>query len=156
MSSASWPKTREAFDQAAAWFVSTAAKGRGRWEETALDEWTVRDLVGHTSRALLTVETYLGKPVAAVEVTSPVDYFRLSLASVGDPAAVAQRGRDAGTVLGDEVPQAIGAIADRVRARVRAASEDDLVATPVGGMRLGRLLADAHLRAHLRPRHRPG
>ncbi len=96
----------------------------------------MRDLVGHTSRALLTVETYLGKPVAAVEVTSPVDYFRLSLASVGDPAAVAQRGRDAGTVLGDEVPQAIGAIADRVRARVRAASEDDLVATPVGGMRL--------------------
>lgn len=96
----------------------------------------MRDLVGHTSRALLTVETYLGKPVAAVKVTSPVDYFRLSLASVGDPAAVAQRGRDAGTVLGDEVPQAIGAIADRVRARVRTASEDDLVATPVGGMRL--------------------
>jgi len=114
MSSASWPTTREAFDQAAAWFVSTAAKGRGRWEETALGEWTVSDLVGHTSRALLTVETYLGKPVAAVEVTSPVE-FRLSLASVGDPAAVAQRGRDAGTVLGDEVPQAIGAIADRLR-----------------------------------------
>lgn len=118
----------------------------------------MRDLVGHTSRALLTVETYLGKPVAAVEVTSPVDYFRLSLASVGDPVAVAQRGRDAGTVLGDEVPQAIGAIADRVRARIRAASEDDLVATPVG-YAAGRLLADAHLRAHrahLRPRRRPG
>lgn len=41
-------------------------------------------------------------------MTSSVDYFRLSLASVGDPAAVAQRGPDAKTVLGDEDPRGSG------------------------------------------------
>jgi uncharacterized protein (TIGR03083 family) len=101
-----------------------------------LGEWTVRDLVGHASRALLTVETYLGRPAAAVEVDSGVDYFRRALGSAGDAAAVAQRGRDAGAALGDDPARAVAALAQRVTARVRAAAEDDLVATPVGGMRL--------------------
>lgn len=137
MTTESWAGARTAFGQAAAWFVSTAAGGCDRWDETALGEWTVRDLVGHTSRSLLTVETYLDQHVASVEVDSPVDYFRLVLASTGDPAAVAQRGRDAGARLGSDVADAVAEIADRVLARVGLAEEDALVATPVGGMRLG-------------------
>lgn len=93
--SESWVDVRSAFGQAADWFVSTAVAGVDRCEVVALGEWTVRDLIGHTSRALLTVENYLGKEAVAVQVSSPVDYFRAALASVGDPAAVAGRGRDA-------------------------------------------------------------
>jgi len=109
---------------------------RGRWDQVALGEWTVRDLVGHTSRALLTVETCLTKGAATVDVESGVDYFGLVLASIGDPVAVAERGRDAGAALGPDPAEALAAIADRVLTAVRAADPDVLVGTPVGGMRL--------------------
>lgn len=118
------------------WFVRTVPHARGRWSDTALGEWSVRDLVGHTSRALLTVETYLSKPVDVIELHSAVEYFRRVFATSGDPAAVAQRGRDAGAALGDDPAAAVAAIADRVLPLVRASADDALVATPVGGMRL--------------------
>lgn len=137
MACASWAETRSAFADAAGWFVSTAAAGAGRWDDVGLGEWTVRDLVGHTSRALLTVEDYLAEPATAVEVSSPTDYFRAALASTGDPADVARRGRDAGHALGFDIGTAVAQIAHRVVARVNAEQTDSVVATPVGGMRLG-------------------
>ncbi len=138
MSTESWAGTRHAFCQAAGWFARTTSAGRNRWDNPGLGEWSVRDLVGHTSRALLTVETYLDAPADAVEVSSPGNYFRLVLSSsAGDPAAVALRGREAGAALGADPADAVEQIAARVLARVDAAEEDVLVATPVGGMRLG-------------------
>ncbi|WP_026534753.1 maleylpyruvate isomerase N-terminal domain-containing protein [Arthrobacter sp. H14] len=131
-----WSKTHKAFAEAAAWFVDTAAKVAGRWEEPGLGEWSVRDLVGHTSRALLTVETYLNQQAASIEVESADEYFRLALASVGDPAAVAERGRDAGAALGSDPAAAVEEIADRVLSMVNASCGDSIVRTPVGGMRL--------------------
>lgn len=132
----SWTTAADAFEQAAHWFVRTAARGDGRWEAAALDQWSVRDLVGHTSRALLTVETYLGHDPTTVEVHTPEDYFRRALAAIGDPGAVAQRGRDAGVALGPDPGDSVAEIATRVLATVRVANGDDLVTTPVGGMRL--------------------
>ncbi|MDP9461967.1 MAG: maleylpyruvate isomerase N-terminal domain-containing protein [Actinomycetota bacterium] len=55
----------------------------------------------------------------------------------GDPAAVAQRGRKAGAALGVDPAEAVEEITARVLARVDAAKDDVVVATPVGGMRLG-------------------
>ena len=131
-----WSRAREAFVQAARWFVECTLAGDGRWDEPALGEWTVRDLVGHTSRALVTIETYLGRPANEVMITSPADYFRLILSTAGAPAAVAQRGRDAGVALGEDPASAVAEIAERVLARVRAESGGVLLTTPVGGMRL--------------------
>jgi len=71
-----------------------------------LGEWDIRALVGHASRYFLTVETYLARPAAAVDVASAADYFRATrLATAG--AAVAERGRDAGTALGDDPATAV-------------------------------------------------
>ncbi len=134
--SESWDDIRSAFGHATHWFVSTAVAGRDRCEEVGLGEWTVRDLIGHTSRALLTVEDYLDKETVAIQVTSPADYFRTALASIGDPAAVAQRGREAGAALGSDVGSAVQEIASRVLTRVNLTLADAVVATPVGGMRL--------------------
>ena len=53
----SWGDSRTAFADAAGWFVRTAALVGDRWDRPGLGEWDVRALVGHTSRALLTVET---------------------------------------------------------------------------------------------------
>ena len=90
MTDYSWPDTLEAFNQAAAWFVRITGDTEGRLADPALGEWTVRDLVGHTSRSLLTVESYLDQTQNTDGPISPVEYFRLALGTVTDPAAVAQ------------------------------------------------------------------
>ncbi|MDQ0096006.1 hypothetical protein [Paeniglutamicibacter psychrophenolicus] len=73
---ASWDSSRQAFADATQWFVQTSALVRGRRDQPGLGEWDVRALVGHTSRALLTVETYLARPAQAVDVASAAEYFQ--------------------------------------------------------------------------------
>ncbi|HEY0644225.1 MAG TPA: hypothetical protein VGD39_12440, partial [Nocardioides sp.] len=84
----SWSSSRQAFADAAGWFVDTDALVDDRWAQPGLGEWDLRGLVGHTSRALLTVESYLDQPASRVDVESPVDYF-LRGRVVTDDAAVA-------------------------------------------------------------------
>ena len=128
---------REAYENAAELFVQTVEQvGPLQWERPGLGVWTVRDLVGHTSRALLTVEQYLAQPAAQREVMRPVDYYLRAQAGLADPASVAARGREAGVALGSEPIAAVRDIAARVLAQVKTASDEALVSTPVGGMRL--------------------
>lgn len=88
----SWVDSRNAFADAAAWFVDTTALVGERWTHPGLGEWDVRSLVGHTSRALLTVEAYLDRPAGQVDVESTVEYF-LRAQALADDASVAERGR---------------------------------------------------------------
>jgi uncharacterized protein (TIGR03083 family) len=132
----SWGDSRTAFGDAAGWFVRTAALVGDRWDQPGLGEWDVRALVGHTSRALLTVETYLARPAAAVNVATAPDYYRATRATAADPAVVA-RGRDAGTALGSDPAAAVAQIAARVLALVDAQDGTEVVTTIAGGMRLG-------------------
>ena len=128
---------RAAFEEASAYFLATATRVRPeQWTAPALREWSVRDLVGHTGRAWLTVETYLGRPAATIEVWSPADYVVAVLAAHGDPAAVAARGREAGSALGAAPLPTLQATAARVLALVAASEADQPIATPAGGMRL--------------------
>src|SRR6266852_1123605 len=128
---------REAYEIAAELFVNTVVQvGPTQWEQPGLGVWTVRDLVGHTSRALLTVEMYLAKPATQRQVIRPVDYFFRAQAGLADPASVAARGREAGAALGPDPTAAVRGIAARVLVQVQTASDEVLVSTPVGGMRL--------------------
>jgi mycothiol maleylpyruvate isomerase-like protein len=130
-----WNDSRRAFADAAQWFVRTAALVGDRWQLPGLGEWDVRALVGHTSRSLLTVETYLARPAAAVEVASAGDYFRVTRTAAAD-AAVAARGRDAGSALGADPAAAVAEIAGRVLPLVDSRTGTELVTTIAGGMRL--------------------
>lgn len=130
-----WEVSRRAFADAAAWFVGTAALVGDRWSRPGLGEWDVRDLVGHTSRSLLTVETYLARPADAIEVDSALAYYRATSALAAGPD-VAQRGRDAGTALGADPAAAVAEIAARVLPLVDAQHGTRLLTTIVGGMRL--------------------
>src|SRR3954453_5553456 len=112
-----WDESRRAFAAAAGEFVRPAAVVGDRWERPGLGEWDLRALVGHTSRSLLTVETYLAQPAAAVEIASPTASARAARATAPDPA-VAARGRDPGTALGADPAAAVAAIAVRVLALV--------------------------------------
>ena len=131
----SWDDSRRAFSDAADWFVRTAALVGDRWTEFGLGEWDVRALVGHTSRSLLTVETYLARPAALVEVASATEYFRATKAAAADPA-VAVRGWEAGAALGTDPATAVAEIAGRVLPLVGARTGTELVTTIAGGMRL--------------------
>jgi hypothetical protein len=96
----------------------------------------VRDLIGHATRALLTVETYLAKPADCVDIERPVDYFLRAMASLADPAAVAARGREAGQALGARPASMVRDIATRVLTQIRTVTDETVLSTPVGGMRL--------------------
>lgn len=133
--SLSWEDSRTAFADAAGWFVRTAALVGDRWDQPALGEWDVRALTGHTSRALVTVETYLARPAPAADIASPADYFRATRAAAAT-AAVAARGREAGTALGSYPAAAVAHTAARVLALVDTKNGTELVTAIAGGMRL--------------------
>ena len=131
----SWDDSRQAFVDAADWFVRTSALVGERWSQAGLGEWDVRALVGHTSRSLLTVETYLARAAVAVDVSSAEEYFRATRAAA-TASAVAARGRDAGIALGSEPAAAVAEISARVLRLVGAQDGTELVTTLAGGMRL--------------------
>jgi uncharacterized protein (TIGR03083 family) len=107
------------------------------WDGPGLGVWDLRALVGHTSRALVTVVTYLGQPAAAEEIATPEAYYALVARAAGaDPAAVAGRGRAAGAALGADPAPAFRALIADATAALDRAGDDDLVTTVAGGMRL--------------------
>lgn len=133
--SAQWADARRVFADATAWFVRTTAQVGGSWSLPALGDWDVRSLVGHTSRALLTVETYLSRPAGEIAVGSPAAYFQVALAGTPEPE-VAERGRAAGIALGADPAAAVADIADRVIPLLADRTGTEVITTLVGGMRL--------------------
>ncbi|GAA0814078.1 maleylpyruvate isomerase N-terminal domain-containing protein [Spirilliplanes yamanashiensis] len=131
----SWDDSRRAFAAAAVAFVGVTSRAAGRWDEPGLGEWDVRALVGHTSRSLLTVEEYLGRPAASAELASAADYVRATRAIAAGPD-VAPRGVAAGKALGDDPAAAVAEIAGRVLPLVDACDGTELLTTIAGGMRL--------------------
>lgn len=135
----------ETFDQAARWVGGVVSRiGTKDWDGAGLGEWSLRALVGHTSRALLTVEQYLDRPADTEEVRDAIEYFERAAAPSGaDPSAAAdairQRGVDAGSALGDDPSAEFHAIVERVTTRVTTVP-DALILTLVGGMRLSQYL----------------
>ena len=108
-----------------------------QWTAPGLGEWDLRALVGHTSRSLVTVETYLGEPAETEQLTSPAAYLA-GVAAV-DPASVVDRGRAAGEALGNDPVGFVRNLIDRVLPLV-AGEDDPLISTILGGMRLRQYL----------------
>ena len=110
------------------------------WDGPGLGEWTVRDLVGHTSRSLVTVIDYLGRPVAEEVVLSASAYLAAISGGTIDADAVTERGRQAGRDLGDDPASRFHALVDEA-VRVAEGTDPDLVVhTIVGGMRVAAYL----------------
>ncbi|MDO9397528.1 MAG: maleylpyruvate isomerase N-terminal domain-containing protein [Herbiconiux sp.] len=112
-----------------------------RWEEPALGEWTLRSLVGHTTRAILTVESYLalddpGFPTVA----SAEAYYARVYRDLTDPASVAARGVEAGMWLGADPAQAVSDALVRAMALVDAAGPERVVSIGGLGIELGEYL----------------
>lgn len=106
----------------------------GAWTGPGLGEWDVRALVGHTSRSLTTVLTYLETTADRADIATPQEYYaRVNPAALGlDPADVAERGRQAGRDLGDDPAGAVEALVARALARLDAV--DDPLIRVIGGL----------------------
>jgi hypothetical protein len=103
-----------------------------------LGAWDLRALIGHTSRSLVTVETYLDEPAEAVALGAAADYYALLAsggASSGD--AVIERGRQAGAAMGDDPAAFVRGLADRVREKLKRYDAAYALTTIAGGMHLG-------------------
>ena len=130
-----WGTTLAAFADATRWYQELLAQVGERWAEPGLGEWDVRALAGHTSRSLLTVETYLGRPAESVDIGSTAAYY-LATREIAAGPTVAQRGRDAGAALGDDPVAAVAVIAGRVLPLLDKLDGTELLTTIAGGMRL--------------------
>lgn len=105
------------------------------WDRPGLGDWTVRDLVGHTSRALVTVVEYFARPVENLKVADPADYY-VAVRSISiDSAAIAERGRQAGRDLGNDPAARFNDLVDQASAVVDRTDPDLVVHTIAGGMR---------------------
>jgi uncharacterized protein (TIGR03083 family) len=104
-----------------------------RWDGPGLGEWDLRSLVGHASRSLITVSTYLQQPAGTEDITTPQEYYaRVNPTALGmAPEGVVERGRQAGRDLGDDPGATVDALVSRVFDELAAA--DDPVITVIGG-----------------------
>ncbi len=141
-------ESRRCFRAAAGVFVDLVGQVRNdQWALPGLGVWDIRSLVGHTTRALSTIETYFAQPTSGPVLSGPVEYF---LSVLGDGAdaeerrrqdtAIAERGRQAGADLGDDPAKAVRDLAQRVLGLVDASPDETLVATPAGAMALAAYL----------------
>lgn len=106
------------------------------WDGPGLGDWDVRALVGHASRSLITVSTYLRTPADREDVTNPADYYawvREHL-STADAGAIVERGRQAGRDLGEQPAVTVDALLERAVDDVAAV--DDPLITVIGGLGL--------------------
>lgn len=115
--------------------ISTTA-----WEGPGLGDWTVRDLVGHTSRALITVVDYLARPVMEEAIESAPAYLAAIRTGSVDPQTVAERGRRAGRDLGGDPASRFNQLVDEAIDAAEATDPNLVVHTVFGGMRVAAYL----------------
>ncbi|ERG64491.1 hypothetical protein L332_08510 [Agrococcus pavilionensis RW1] len=117
---------------------------RERLDGAGLGEWTLRELIGHTSRAITTVTAYLAQPEPAeVTIHSASEYLEVVLRQRGDDEAIMLRGRAAGAALGDDLAAEIEAMHVEAATAIAAAGLDRRIAIggdPTVSMRLGEYL----------------
>ncbi|MBF0672474.1 MAG: maleylpyruvate isomerase family mycothiol-dependent enzyme [Salinibacterium sp.] len=116
-----------------------------QWEQPALGAWTVRSLAGHTARAILTVESYLGQDEpGAVTIPSAEDYYNEVLEQFTDHASIEARGVEAGAWLGADPVAQVSEALSRTRTLIAAQPDDRIVS--IGGMGI---LLDQYLRTRV-------
>jgi uncharacterized protein (TIGR03083 family) len=132
---------REAYKQAIGFFVETAAQvSATQWEQPGLGEWNVRELVAHTSRAMLTVREFAvhapGAPTPTADLATSLAYYHLALAADDINERVAERGRATAASMGPDLLPVIREMAAEVSALVDTLADDHIFVTTIGGIRL--------------------
>ncbi len=93
------------------------------WDGPGLGDWDLRALVGHASRSLITVSTYLNSSAEREDVATPQAYYSLiaDYASRAGAEAIVERGRQAGRDLGADPVGTIDGLIEQVMADIATA-----------------------------------
>lgn len=102
------------------------------WDGPGLGEWDLRSLVGHTSRSLITVSSYLRIPAEREDVTGPAHYYALLRGYAAGSPDIVERGREAGRVLGADPSAKVTELLHQVSTDLDGAG-DPLIAV-IGGL----------------------
>ncbi|MGJ6980063.1 maleylpyruvate isomerase N-terminal domain-containing protein [Aestuariimicrobium soli] len=128
------------FDEAARMFADLADElTRADLVRPATDAWSVRDLLGHTLRAVLTVDDYLDLPGDQPDHLTPAGYYHQAIQTIDD-ASVATRGREAGEALGETPERVVREVVERVLGRLADLEDDPVIVTRGGAMHLSAYL----------------
>ena len=128
---------RETYLEAGDYFVSIVDSIEiAAFDAPALGEWCVRDLVGHTYRSFTTVLSYSAVPSDKVDFERPVDYFLRLLSSDVNHGHIAERGRAAGLEIIEDPKMMVRGFAMYVKKKLEELSDDHIMGTLTGGMRL--------------------
>ena len=128
---------RETYLEAGDYFVSIVDSIEiDAFDAPALGEWCVRDLVGHTYRSFTTVLSYSAVPSDKVDFERPVDYFLRLLSSDVNHGHIAERGRAAGLEIIEDPKMMVRGFAMYVKNKLEELSDDHIMGTLTGGMRL--------------------
>ncbi len=128
--------SRLAYRQAVAGFLDTAGKVPAeQWDAPVLGVWSVRDLVGHTSRSITRVEEFGVQRAQSVDIASAAHHYRRSLRQPSDDQRVAERGIAAGRELGDDPLATMNADWARAESVLDATGDDTVIAYDNGGIR---------------------
>jgi uncharacterized protein (TIGR03083 family) len=127
--------TRGTFASAASAFAKLVHRiPEPKWDDPGLGDWDVRSLVGHTSRSLITVSTYLRTTAEREDLAGPAEYYVYArdFASKAGAQAVTERGRQAGRDLGSDPAAAIDHLVAQALNDLNAV-DDPLIAV-IGGV----------------------
>ncbi|MEU8816996.1 maleylpyruvate isomerase N-terminal domain-containing protein [Actinoplanes sp. NPDC048796] len=134
---------RRTYRAAAVTFVDLVSRvPADRWDAPGLGEWTLRELVAHTAgSALRQVPGVLRARAETAAVTSPEAYWTFARSVPPEVyaeavAASTTLARQAAAELASAPAGLIGDLAGRATQALAAAGDDDVVSTPVGGMRV--------------------
>lgn len=129
--------SKQSYIQAADAFLNLVRLIRPNdWETAALGSWSVRDLVGHTSRALLTVEQFAATQPESITLRDSVDYYLHAFSGLGTNIHIAERGVQTGKELGPDPLASITRLHHRVMQLLESLPENHSMDTRVGGIRL--------------------
>lgn len=127
----------KAFGKAGTLFVDTVARlPLDVLDHPGLGVWSIRELIGHTCRALLTVEQYAGRNSPSGRLDGPADYFIEALRDKTIHDAVADRAKASVRLLGDHPASAVAGIVGRVIQLVNSLPDEHPIGTPMGQMTL--------------------
>lgn len=131
-----------AFRQVSHWWKSlVGAIDDGVWDQAALGEWSVRELVAHTNRAYRTIPLYLeGEVKDDTWIPTAAAYYRTVLAEETPHVHIAARAKIEADQRGDWV-EATAQMAERAERLVATTAEDATVHLFVGEMALDQYLA---------------
>lgn len=102
------------------------------WDGPGLGDWDLRALVGHTSRSLITVSSYLRTPADREDVTGPAHYYALMRGYAAGSPDIVERGREAGRNLGTDPSAKVADLLHQVLTDLDGAG--DPLITVIGGL----------------------